>query len=397
VKYIIVVPDGASDLPSSELDGKTPFEVCKLTNLNYFAKMGKVGTVRTIPSSLPSVSSVGMLSLLGYDPKEFFTGVAPLAAAHLGIKLEHNEVAFECYFVTESEGKLADYSAGRLTSKEARILINHLNKKLANDFIHFFPGSGHRHIVVIKDSQGLKGLSAECEAPFDVMGDEIKKHLPRGKGAELLSKIMLDAREILKTEEINDVRVDLGENPANMIWLWGQGETPHLPRFIEKFGLTGALISALDEIKGIARLIGLTVVDVAGSTGHIDTDYEAKAKAALEALEEKDLVIIHVDAASECSRERKLRSKISAVESVDHFILKAVRKYIEKHPDTRVLVAPAHSAPCGKKASDEAVPFAMFGQNVAKDEVELFSEATCKLSSLQLKHGHELMTHFLGM
>jgi len=398
MKYIVIAPDAITDNSLEELDHKTPLEACKLKNLQYLAKNGKVGRAHMLPDDLDEEVGVGMFSVLGYDPDEFYTGAGPLQAARMGIKLEQNEVAFCCNFVTESEGELIDATAGHITTKESRILINHLNKKLSNDYIKFFAGEGHQHVVVIKDSRGIDGLDADCFIPQDVVGKQIKKCLPKGSGAEAIQKLMFDSQEILKEDEINQVRLDLKENPANLIWLWGQGVTPQMPKFMEKYGLTGGVITASSLVKGIGRLIGLTVVDVPGATGLVNTDYDAKAKAALAAIEEKDFVLLHISSAYDASENNHLLNKVQALESLDKFVLEPVRQYIDQHHDTRLLIVPSQlKAVVDKKMDWTDFPFVLYGKNIVKDEIDVFTEEAAKLSALHYEDGFELMSHFIGV
>ncbi len=251
MKTIIVAIPGAADHPAEELSGKTPFEIAKIPNLHFFSKIGKVGQVKLSAERMEPSSDISLLNLLGYDADKVYTGRGPLEAANLELKLEDNEVAFRMNFITESEGALADHSGGRVTTKEAKALINFLNKKLSSDFVRFFPGAQYRHIAVLKDSHGFDALAAKTSDPEGITGERIDANLPKGPGEELLKKLMYDAKLLLQDHEINQVRVDLGENPANMVWLWGQGRRPALEKFGDNFGLSGALIAEMEYAKGI--------------------------------------------------------------------------------------------------------------------------------------------------
>jgi 2,3-bisphosphoglycerate-independent phosphoglycerate mutase len=396
MKYIFLVPDGMADYPVPELEGKTPLEVAKVPNMHYFAKNGKVGLVKTVPEKMDPASDVANLSLLGYDPRKYYSGRAPLEAANMGIRLEKNEVAFRCNFITENAGKLVDYSAGHISSNEAKVLIGSLNEKLGNSSLKFFPGVGYRHLAIMKNERGLDGLSAHCAPPHNIVGELIDAHYPKGEGSEIIKQLMVDSRTILTDHEINRIRIDLGENPANMIWLWGQGVTPKLESFQDKWGLSGSIISAVDLIKGIGRLIGLTVIDVPGATGYVDTNYEGKISYALDSLEEKDFVFVHVEAPDEAGHEGKVKLKISALEAFDYHIVGAVRKYCEENRNTKVLISPDHATPLVKRThTSDPVPFLMFGKNVVKDEIEKFTELSTKFSTWRVNEGHKLMEHFI--
>lgn len=396
MKYILIIPDGIGDLPSDELGGKTPLEMSKLPNFNFFAKSGKVGSVRLLGERGEPASYLAALSLFGYDPKKSTAGLGALEAANLEVKLEPNEVAFRMNLVTESDGVMADSTAGEISSKEAKALVTFLNKKMSSDFVKFFPGSGYRHIAVIKDAKGYEALAATCPAPERILGKRIESNLPVGTGAELIKKLMYDAKSLLEKHEINQVRVDLQENPANMVWLWGQGSRPDLVRITETHGVTGAVISAVDYMKGLGRLIGLTVVDAPGYTGKADTDFEAKADAMTDVLKEKDFVCVHVRACDDASHQGNLKQKILALEAIDYYILGAAKQFYEEFKEVRILIAPLLSTSWKTKSHlKDSVPFIVAGKNVVPDEIEKFSEASSRLSNLRFKDGYKLMNYFM--
>ncbi len=396
MKYILVILDGIGDHPAEELGGKTPLEASKIPNLNFFAKSGKVGSVSFIPERMEPNSSLAAVSLFGHHPKDYPIGLGPLEAANLEIKLEENEVAFRMNFVTESQGALADDTAGNISTKEAKALVMLLNKQLSSGFVKFFPGTHYKHIAVIKDAEGLGGLSAKCTPPEQVIGKKIEEHLPGGTGSELIRKLMYDTKLLLAEHEVNQVRLDLGENPANMIWLWAQGIKPKIPRFSERFmGLTGAMISVDDHMKGLGRLLGLTVMDFQSEE---ELDYEAMFKTALEVLKEKDFVCIHISSCDEASREGNLKKKIHALEMADFHIAGGLKNYYEGQKETRIMIAPLLTRLWKtKSAMRDAVPFLTAGKNVVADEIEKFSEAASKLSNLKFRDGHKLMDYFLSV
>lgn len=397
MKYLLIVLNGASDHPMEALEGKTPLEIAKLASLSFFAKQGKVGQSRPLEDGFEGSSEAAFLATLGYDPRQHYRGPGPLEAANLDIKMEPNEVAFRMNFVTEFSGTLADATAGNISTKEARALITYLNKKLASDFVRFFVGAHYRHIAVLKDSLGLAALSAKTYSAEEVAGKPIKIHLPKGPGEELLKKLMYDARLLLQDHEINQVRVDLQENPANMIWLSGQGTTPSLEKFSDRFGLSGALIAGIEYAKGVGRLAGLTVLEVSGATGNLETNYEKKGKALLEALEEKDFVCVHVRSCEEASRSGDLKAKIAALEGIDTHVLLKAREYFEKNRETRVLVtcAQTFSTQLGRPVRD-AVPFVLAGKNVMPDENERLSEQAARNSPFKVDKRNELIQLLLS-
>ncbi len=398
MKYIVVVLAGAADHPTEELGGKTPLEAAKVPNLNFFAKSGKVGTAKLVSDRMPLSSDVSLFDLLGYDASKLYTGRGPLEAANLELTLEEKEVAFCMNFITEAAGTLADPTAGNITTKEAKALVNFLNKKVASDFVRFFPGSGHRHIAVLKDAHGFEALSAKTHPPESVMGQKIEDCLPSGPGDELMRKLMYDAKLLLQDHEINQVRVDLGENPANMIWLWGQGRKPVLKPFREVFDLSGGAMVAVREFaKGLGRLAGLTVMEVKAETEEPAAFYDRISKVAIEAMEEKDFVCLYLHTPDEAGRAGDVKEKISAIEGIDFFVLSKIRKYLERSKEARLLVTPGHATLWKMKGMiRDAVPFSVTGKNIMADEIERFSEIAAKTSELKFAKSTELMPFFIS-
>lgn len=395
MKYIIVVPDGVADYPCSELEGKTPLEVAETPNMARLAKEGIIGRVRTIPKGFSPASDIANLSLLGYNPQKYYTGRGPLEAANMGVKLGPKDVAFRCNLVTEVDGKLADYSAGHITNKEATLLIDHLNKKLSTKDIRFYPGVSYRHLMVYKNGYELGLQDIRAYPPHDIMGQDIKRYLPEGENANMLTELIQNSHKILSSHEINAVRVDLQENPANMIWLWGQGIKPQMPAFLEKFGKKGAIISAVDLIKGIGKLIGFKVIKVEGATGYYDTNYVGKAKAALDALEEVDLVYVHVEATDEAGHNQDLRMKITCTERIDKLVLGTILKERDLG-STRILVVPDHFTPLSKRThTPEPVPFVLAGSNIPRSITAKFSEEEAARSQLYFEEASLLIEYLI--
>ena len=398
MKYIVVVLAGAADHPTEELGGKTPLEAAKVPNLNFFAKSGKVGMAKLVSDRLPLSSDVSLFDLLGYDASKLYTGRGPLEAANQELTLDDKEVAFCMNFITEAAGKLADPTAGNITTKEAKALVNFLNKKVASDFVRFFPGSGHRHIAVLKDAHGFEALSAKTHPPENVTGQKIEDCLPSGPGDELMRKLMFDAKLLLQDHEINQVRVDLGENPANMIWLWGQGRKPVLKPFRELFDLSGGAMVAVREFaKGMGRLAGLTVMEVKAENEEPSAFYDKISKVAIEAMEEKDFVCLYLHTPDEAARAGDVKEKISAIEGIDFFVLSKIRKYLERSKEARLLVTPGHATLWKMKGMvRDAVPFTVAGKNIMADEIERFSETAAKTSELKFIKSTELMPFFIS-
>ena len=397
MKYIVIALSGAADQPIEQLDGKTPLEVAKVPNLHAFAHSGKVGLAHLAPRGFEPHPDTTLLNLLGYDADTFYTGRAPLEAANLELKLEDNEIPFRMNFVTEANGRLEDPEAGKITTKEAKALINFLNKKVASDFIRFFAGAQYRHIVVIKDSHGFEALSAKTHCPHDIVGNPIEDSLPSGPGGELLTKLMFDAKLLLQDHEINQVRIDLGENPANMIWVWGQGRKPKIDLFSKRFGCQGALISDAGYAKGFARYTGLTVVDSRAELSDLQANYEEKAKLLIDELKEKDFVCLHLKECDEASRIGDYRAKVSALESADFFILSKLRKYVEANRDVRVLISPCHVLPWRtRKRTRDDVPFVLAGKDVSSDEHDKCTELIAQASELKVPKPPELISFLLS-
>jgi 2,3-bisphosphoglycerate-independent phosphoglycerate mutase len=395
MKYVVVVPDGASDYPIDILGGKTPFEVADTPFMDSLAQKGILGRVKTVPKGFTPSSDVANLSLMGYDPKIYYSGRGPLEAANLGVDLGERDLAFRCNLITETDGKLADYSAGHITNKEAKILMEHVNKNLGTDKIQFFFGTSYRNLMVIRGGKDLELDKLKYWAPHDIMGKDILKHMAQGKNSEIITELINHSKKILATHEINKVRIDLGENPANMIWIWGCGAKPTMPTFKEQFGLGGAVISAVDLINGIGKIIGLEVVNVEGATGYYDTNYQGKAQAALEALERLDFVFVHIEATDEAGHNQDLRMKITCIERIDKMVVGPLVEGLKG--DFRILITPDHPTPVALRThTDEPVPFLISGTGIVADESSSYSEIAAQNSSLYFDNGPDLMRHFLG-
>lgn len=395
MKYIVLVPDGMADEPIEQLAQKTPLEVAETPNMDYIVQNGLLARARTIPSNLSPASDVANLSILGYDPHKYYSGRAPLEAAYMGVELPEGSLAFRCNLVTVSDGNMADYSAGHISSKEAAILIEELNKGLGGPEVRFYPGVSYRHLMVLKNDAVEELASAICTPPHDILGQPIKKYVPKGRQAQFLIDLMERSKNILGAHEINRVRVDLGENPANMIWLWGQGGKPTMPLFKDKFGLTGAVISAVDLIKGIGKIIGLDVINVEGATGYYDTNYTGKAQAALDALKKKDFVFVHVEATDEAGHNGDLRMKIATIERFDKMVVGPILEAYRGRQDFRLLVLPDHATPVSlRRHTADEICVAMMGYGIAKNGFSSFSEAEAKKSDVFFE-GHQLMDVFL--
>jgi 2,3-bisphosphoglycerate-independent phosphoglycerate mutase len=392
MKYALIIPDGAADLPLDELKGRTPLEAARKPHMDWIASHGRCGAVRTVPAGLPCGSDVAILSVLGYDPKECYPGRAPLEAAAQGIQIDPDEWIFRCNLVTLVDGLMEDYSAGHITTTEAGTLIAELQKALGGPGITFHQGVSYRHLLVLKGNFGVK-----TTPPHDILSKPAAAHLPTGAGADLLRTLMERSGAVLENHEINKVRRDLGENPATHIWLWGQGQMPQLPSFQERYGLRGAAITAVDLVRGLARLIGWRVIDVPGATGYIDTNFAGKGAAAVKALDEVDLVCVHVEAPDEAGHNADVKAKLHAIEQIDqHVVGPILARLQQEKAGWRILVLPDHPTPVSLRThTPEPVPFAIAGERIEGVVAAPFNEKTAKASDLHIDRGHELMEFFL--
>jgi 2,3-bisphosphoglycerate-independent phosphoglycerate mutase len=395
MKYVILVPDGMADYPEVSLGGRTPLEAAQTPNMDLIVSQGILGQVNTIPEGMTPASDVANMSIFGYDPKKYYSGRGPLEAANLGIELKDDEIAFRCNLITNGDDTMLDYSAGHISSKESEVLIDFLNKKLKSQDYKFYAGVSYRHLFVIADN--ARSLDAlRCVPPHDILSQKISKNLPKGKSAQVVIDLMERSREFLANHEINKVRIDLRENPANMIWLWGQGKKPNMPTFQERFHKNGAVISAVDLIKGLGRILGLEVINVPGATGYYDTDYQAKADYAIKALRKKDFVFVHVEAPDEAGHNGDLREKITAIERFDKHVVGSFLNYFKKSKGSfRILVMPDHATPLSVRThTSDTVCFGLCGKGILPNGFGNMSEQKAKESQIKFTNGVELIECF---
>jgi len=391
-KYVIIVPDGAADEPLEQFDNKTVLEAAHTPNMDKVSTLGRQGLVRTVPVDMEPGSDVAQMSLLGYDPQRYYTGRAPIEAVARNIKLSLDDWVFRCNLITIADGKMADHSAGHISTAEAGKLIKELDDQLGNEQIRFHTGVSYRHLLLFKDLD----FDIQTYPPHDHIGTAIEKILPRGKGAELLIDLMARSQQLFTNHDINKVRKDLGENQVSSIWLWGQGKRAQMESFQKRFGLKGVTITAVDLVRGLSKLIGFDLINVPGATGFIDTNYQGKASAAIEALEEYDIVFVHVEAPDEASHSGNAEMKKKAVEQIDKYIVGPVLEAMQDYESWRILVMPDHPTPIRSCAhSPEPVPFAMAGDNISGILHTTFSEANAAKSGFRIDNGFELMEYFL--
>jgi 2,3-bisphosphoglycerate-independent phosphoglycerate mutase len=348
MKYIVLLGDGMADEPLAELDDKTPLEQARTPNMDALARRGQLGLVETVPKGFHPGSDVANLSVFGYNPADCYSGRSPLEAASMGVELGPEDVAFRLNLVhlVAHYGKLymGDFSAGHISTAEARELIAALQEELGGEEFHFYPGVSYRHLLVWRGGKD----QMQFTPPHDLTNQPIEGHLPRGDGAEQLMQLMNSSQMLLHNHPVNARRKQAERLTANSIWLWGHGRAPKMPTFQEKFGIRGAVISAVDLIKGIGIYAGLDVINVPGATGYIDTNYQGKADAALEALLTRDFVYLHVEAPDEAAHAGNLEDKIKAIECFDEQVVGTVLAGLPALGDYRVLLLPDHPTPVRK-------------------------------------------------
>jgi len=376
-KYLILVGDGMADFPIPSLNGKTPLESASTPNMDRIASLGRVGLLSTIPDGFLPGSDIGNMSLLGYDPRRYFSGRAPIEAASMGISIAPDDVAFRCNLVTIADGVMKDYSAGHISTEAARAVINALQKSLGIEGeLKFHPGVSYRHLLTIKK----KGAKLTCTPPHDITGQSIDSHLPKGGEAgdrDYILSLMDRAKKVIADFRSSKEYID---NAATDIWLWGQGPAVTLPTLKERYGITGSVISAVDLVRGLGKLAGLTVRIVEGATGYLGTNYAGKVAAAIEAFESgEDFVYLHVEAPDETSHEGSLEKKIQAIEEFDKHVVGEMLKYQSKNPTLRIAVSPDHITALSTKTHDaNPVPFCICGPDIKVDKSNKYCEAEVK-------------------
>ncbi|WP_303857935.1 cofactor-independent phosphoglycerate mutase [Aminicella lysinilytica] len=400
MKYLIVVPDGAGDEKIDALGGKTPLEAANMPFVDELASMGEVGMVKTIPPGVAPGSDAANLSVMGYDPSVYLTGRSPLEAASIGIDMSDTDVAFRTNVVTLSgtgayeDLTVEDHSAGEITTEEADQLLQAVNEAFADDKIKFYTGVSYRHCMIVHNGS----TDYELTPPHDILGQRVGDHLPKGEGSEFITDMMRKSYDILKDHPVNKGRIARGLNPANSIWIWGQGKKPQLSSFYDKYHITGTAISAVDLIKGIAICAGLNSVDVDGATGTIKTNYEGKAEAAIREFRDgKDFVYVHLEGPDECSHQGDMNGKITCLEDIDKKIMKPIVEALRADgEDFRVLEVPDHRTPIAIRThSTPPVPFVIYDstREQAKDTDRKFNERSGEKGSY-FDSGYSLADHF---
>lgn len=399
MKYAIIIPDGCADEPQESLQGKTPLEAARLPAMDAVATAGVVGRSNNTPEALPAGSDTANLSLLGYNPLEHFTGRAPLEAAAQGIELGPQDWAVRCNLVTIEDQVMRDFTAGHISTEEAAALLQTVQEHLGSAGLEFHPGVSYRNLMVVRGGDRPSPFSEDTRTtpPHDLTDQTVLDGYPRGPGSDLLTELMSQSVGLFADHPVNVARRKAGKLPATNIWLWGQGSVPKLIPFAELHGVNGAMITAVDLLRGLAQLIGWKRIDVPGATGYTDTDYAAKGRYAVEALKDSDLVCVHVEATDEASHEGDAAAKIEALQQIDRHIVGPLFEALKSYGEYRILVSPDHPTPLRTKTHSHGwVPFAMAGTAVQPDAAAQYDDPTAQQSSLAFPEGWKLMSYFLG-
>jgi 2,3-bisphosphoglycerate-independent phosphoglycerate mutase len=437
MKYAIVLPDGAADEPLPQLEGRTPLQAARIPRLDWIARHGRLGRVVTVPAGYTPGTDVATLALLGYEPATCYSGRAPIEAAARGLAVGPGELVFRCNFVTIEDGLMKDFTADHIAQAEAERLIASLNElasgrpgssgwpassevgdtnlgdvsctdspspaprrrgtrkrgEPALKGCTFHSGVSYRNLMI---AAGAGDLKLACAPPHDIPDQPVSAHLPRGEGQQRVRRIMQRAGEMLRDHEVNRVRREQGRPLASDIWLWGQGRPVELEPFAKRFGLSGAVITGVDIIRGLAVMTGMKLIEVPGATGYLDTNYVGKGEAAVRALEDYDLVVVHIEAPDEAGHLGDADEKIKALEHIDELIVGPLLEALRQHDEWRILIAPDHPTPCTTTAHDASPPpFCFAGHEVQPDGAATFDESGARGTGLLIDPGHRLIDLFL--
>ncbi len=401
MKYAMIIPDGATDEACAALGGRTPLQAAKIPHMDEVARNGLLGRSRNVPDRFIPASDVATLSLFGYDPVRYYTGRAPLEVVAMGLPLGSLDWAVRCNLVNITDNRMTDFTAGHVTSPEAAVFIDAIQKELLAQFtgIEFHPGVSYRNIMIVREAEGGTphlGETTHTTPPHDIPDQLVAEFLPKGQGGDWLRALMAAGAEVLRDHPYNRVREAEGHRPANAIWLWGQGKAPRVPAFRELHGLRGAIISAVDLVRGTGQLAGWDRIDVPTATGYLDTDYAAKGRAGIDALKTHDLVCVHVEAPDEASHEGRADAKVEALERIDAEIVGPMLEALRKQGDFRLLISPDHSTLVRTKAHDRApVAWAMCGNGLAASGGTYNEVSAAEVNGPFLEEGWRLMERFL--
>ncbi len=400
MKYLLILADGMADYKIAELGNKTPLQYARTPNIDFLAQYSHIGKAATVPEGFPPGSDVANLSVMGYDPRKYYTGRSPLEAVSMGVELDTDDIALRCNLVTlsseanPSEKTMLDYSAGEISSREAADLISALQEQLGTQDFTFHAGISYRHLMVWSEAINKEIV---LTPPHDISGRKIAEYLPRGKDGGLLLDLMFKSQKILKEHPVNQRRIEFGQNPADSVWFWGEGRKPFLNNFADKYKLQGSVVAAVDLVKGLGICAGLRPVSVAGATGSIETNFAGKAQAALDELKNgQDFVYLHIESPDEAGHQGSLKSKIWSIEQIDGEVLGLVLKAMDQFDDFRLMLLPDHPTPLSTRThSNDPVPFMIFDKNhPVTDSIGVYDEISSE-EGLFIKKGHELMDLFI--
>ena len=397
MKYVVVLGDGMADEPIGELGGKTPLQAARTPVMDAMAKVSEQGIAYTVPENLPAGSDVANLAMLGYDPQKYYSGRSPLEALSIGVDMKDTDIALRCNIVTLSEDEayeektIIDHSSGEITTEEAKVLIDAVKKELETEEFQYYPGVSYRHLTIWD-----RGETVDLTPPHDILGKQIGEYLPK---ETKLREMMEKSFDILDRHPINEKRREMGLNPANSIWFWGAGTRPALDDFEEKTGKKGAMVSAVDLLKGIAVGTHMLNLDVEGATGGLDTNYKGKAMAAVDSLTKDgaDVVYIHVEAPDEMGHQGSVKNKVKAIEFLDDQVIRVVAEELKtRGEEFRMLIGPDHPTPISIRThSKDPVPFMIYDSTKETNGQKEYSEEAAKSTGLVLEHGHDLMGRLL--
>lgn len=399
MKYIVFLGDGMADYPNKELGDKTPLEVAEKPNMDYFAQKGICGMAKTVPEGMKPGSDTANLSVMGYAPEKYYTGRSPLEAVSVGVPLNDADITFRANLVTLSDEEnyadktMIDYSSDEITTEEAHALIKDLAKELNTDTLQLYPGFSYRHILVWRNGE----LDFELTPPHDISDKKVTDYLPKGKNAHVLQEIMEKSEKILKNHPVNKARIERGLRPAVSLWIWGEGRKAVLDDFETLYGVKGAVVSAVDLIKGIGLSAKMACPDIEGATGNIHTNFDGKAQAGIELLKENDMLYMHLEAPDECGHRREVENKVRSIELIDEKIIAPIIADLKaRGEDYRVLLMPDHPTPLDLKTHvSDPVPFVLYDSTCEKEGVSVYTEEACKETGLYLDAAADLMGHLI--
>ena len=399
MKYVIVIPDGCADEPQEALGGKTPLQAAQTPVMDALAAAGVVGRANHVPEHLPAGSAVANMSLLGYDPVENFTGRAPLEAVAQGIELGPDDWAIRCNLVTIEDQVMKDFTADHISTEEASTLLSTAQEGLECEVAEYMPGVSYRNLLIWRGANQPAPFTEDTRTtpPHDLTDKSVLEDYPRGPGSDTLTHWMSQSVGLFSDHPVNEARRATGKLPATNVWLWGLGRRPALAPFAEVYGRQGAMITAVDLLRGLAALIGWRRIEVPGATGYTDTDYAAKGRFAIEALKKTDVVCVHVEAPDEASHEGDAAAKVQALEEIDRHIVGPLYEVIRQRDAWRMLVSPDHPTPLRTKThSHGAVPFVVCGSGISVDANKTYDDPSAAKSELVFSEGWKLMRWFIG-